>query len=114
MFILLFVLWLPVCILNYPGNHNSDFIGQLLQNTGEMPYSTHHPIVLTQFIGLFFGLFKLIFGNYDIALFVWILLQMAALAAALSLTLSELKRKGASGAVLLAVLSVYVFSPIYS
>ena len=113
-FILLFLLWLPVCILNFPGNHNSDFIGQLLQNTGEMPYSTHHPIVLTQVIGLFFGLFKMIFGNYDMALFVWILLQMAALSAALSLTLSELKKKGASRALLLAILAVYVLSPIYS
>ncbi len=113
-FILLFVLWLPVAILNYPGNHNSDFIGQLLQNKGEMPYSTHHPIVLTWFIGLFFGMFKAVTGNFDIALFVWILLQMAALSAALSLTLSELKKRNASYGVLMTVLLIYVLTPIYS
>lgn len=113
-FILLELLWLPIMILNYPGNYNADFIGQLLQNTGGMPYSTHHPIVLTWIIGIFFGCFKYIFGNYDIALFVWIVLQSAALSAALSLTLSELQRRDAPYGMLMAVLLVYVLSPIYS
>ena len=112
--ILLMLLWLPVMIINYPGNHNADFIGQLMQTTGDMPWSGHHPIVLTAFIGIFFGAFKAVTGGYDLALFVWIILQALALAAALSLTLSYLKKKGARIPVLITVLAVYVLSPIYS
>ena len=88
--ILLMLLRLPVMILNAPGNHNADFIGQLMQTTGEMPWSGHHPIVLTAFIGLFFGAFKAVFGSYDPALFVWIVLQALGFAAALSLTITYL------------------------
>ena len=113
-FITLMALWMPVMILNYPGNYNADFIGQLMQNTGEMPWSGHHPIILTLFIGIFFKAFKAISGNYDLALFVWILLQASALAASLSLTITVLKKKGARTSILLAVLAVYIFTPIYS
>lgn len=113
-FIILMVLWLPVMILNYPGNYNADFIGQLMQNTGEMPWSGHHPIILTVFIGVFFKAFKAVTGNYDIALFTWILMQSSALAAALSLTVSVLKKKGARISVLLTVLGIYILTPIYS
>ena len=112
--IVLIVLWLPVTILNYPGNYNADFIGQMQQTTGEMAWSGHHPIVLTAIIGLWFRLFKAVFGNYDLGLFVWILLQELALSAALSLTLKELKKRGAKTPLLTAVFAVYVLSPIYS
>ena len=112
--ILLMLLWLPIMILNAPGNHNADFIGQLMQTTGDMPWSGHHPIILTAFIGLFFGAFKALFGNYDAALFVWIFLQALALAAALSLTITCLKKKKAGIPLLVTVLAIYVLSPIYS
>ena len=113
-FIILMALWMPVMILNYPGNYNADFIGQLMQNTGEMPWSGHHPIILTVFIGIFFKLFGAVTGGYDLALFAWILLQSSALAAALSLTVTVLKKKGARISVLLTVLAIYVLTPIYS
>ena len=113
-FIILMALWMPVMILNYPGNYNADFIGQLMQNTGEMPWSGHHPIILTVFIGIFFKAFKAVTGGYDLALFAWILLQSSALAAALSLTVTVLKKKGARISVLLTVLAIYVLTPIYS
>ncbi|MCR5619334.1 MAG: DUF6020 family protein [Lachnospiraceae bacterium] len=112
--LLLMILWLPAMILNYPGNHNADFIGQLMQTTGDMPWSGHHPIVLTAFIGIFFGAFKAVFGYYDPALFVWIFLQALGLSAALSLTITYLKKKGASQYLLVTVLAVYVLSPVYS
>ncbi len=112
--VLLMILWLPVTIINAPGNYNADFAGQLMQTIGQMPWSTHHPLLLTTFIGGFFALFKAIFGNYDLGLFVWILLQEFAFASALSLTITYLRKKNASGLLLLTVLSVYAISPIYS
>ncbi len=113
-FWILILLWLPVTILNYPGNYNADFIGQMMQTTGEMPWSGHHPIVLTAVIGAWFKLFKAVFGNYDLGLFIWIILQEIALASALSLTVKELKKRGAKTPLLTLVFGVYVLSPIYS
>lgn len=113
-FLILIALWLPVTILNYPGNYNADFIGQMMQTTGGMPWSVHHPIVLTALIGIWFRLFGAVFGNYDLGLFAWILLQECALASALSLTLKELKKRGAGIPLLTLVFGIYVLSPIYS
>lgn len=113
-FWILIILWLPVTILNFPGNYNADFIGQMMQTTGEMPWSGHHPIVLTAVIGLWFKLFKAVFGNYDLGLFAWIILQEIALASALSLTVKELKKRGAKTSLLTLVFGIYVLSPIYS
>ncbi len=113
-FWILIILWLPVTILNFPGNYNADFIGQMMQTTGEMPWSGHHPIVLTAVIGLWFKLFMTVFGNYDLGLFAWIILQEIALASALSLTVKELKRRGAKTPLLTLVFGIYVLSPIYS
>ena len=113
-FWILILLWLPVTILNFPGNYNADFIGQMMQTTGEMPWSGHHPIVLTAVIGVWFKLFKAVFGNYDLGLFIWIILQEIALASALSLTVKELKKRGAKAPLLALVSWVYVLSPIYS
>ena len=113
-FLILMLLWLPIAILNYPGNYNADFIGQMMQNTGDMPWSTHHPIILTAFIGIWFRLFKVITGSCDLGLFVWIILQSAALAAALSLTIMALKKRGARTPVLTMLLLIYVLTPIYS
>ena len=55
-----------------------------------------------------------VFGNYDLGLFIWIILQEIALSSALSLTLKELKKRGAKSPLLTLVLAIYVLSPIYS
>jgi len=112
--ILLLVLWAPVMILNCPGNHNADFIGQLMQAFGDSPWSKHHPIILTAVIGGYFKIFGAVFGSYDPALFTWILLQAFFFASSLALTIKWLKNRNADQPLLAAVLGVYILSPIYS
>lgn len=118
-FLLLFVIWLPVIILSYPGNVCYDVIGQIEQGIKITPYSAHHPLLHTLLVG---GLVELGFeltGSYDNGLFVYVLIQAAMLASALAGTVWWLNRKEftkgkVSHPILLIILGIYVFSPMYS
>lgn len=110
----LFLAWLPIVILSYPGNLCYDVIGQIEQGIGKVPYSSHHPLIHSVLIGAFVRL-----GNYDLGLFLYILFQAVLLAAALATTIWWLKKetfnKGkVSHAILIFLVGIYVFSPMYS
>ena len=111
---LLLVLWTPVIILSFPGNMNADAVRQIEQVLGIVSYSSHHPLFSTLLIGGCIKIGYKLFGSYDVALFAYIWLQSIALAFSLSTTIYVLKKKGRSHIVLLSILSVYVFSPVYS
>lgn len=113
-FLLLMILWAPVLLLSFPGNLCYDSLGQIEQSMGLHPYSAHHPLLHTLILGGAVRLGKLLTGSNDPGLFVYLLLQAAALAAALAGTVSRLARRGASPAVRLAVTGVYVLAPMYS
>lgn len=113
-FLLLLAIWAPVIILSYPGNLCYDFLGQAEQALGITGYSTHHPLVHTLIAGGIIRFGKLLTGSLDIGLFLYILLQAAALAAALAGTVSRLAKRGVSCVLRLTVVCVYVFAPIYS
>ncbi len=117
--VILFLCWLPILILSYPGNLCYDVIGQIEQVIGEAGYSAHHPLLHTLLVG---GLVKLggsLFGSYEIGLFLYILVQALMLALALAGTLWWLAKqqfdgKKVSHPIMLIILGIYVLSPVYS
>lgn len=118
-FFLLLLLWLPVLLLSYPGNICYDVIGQIEQGIGRTPYSAHHPLLHTLLTGGLVELGYRFFGNYEIGLFVYILVQAVLLAAALAtgiawLSAQNFRRGSISHPILLLLLGVYVCSPMYS
>lgn len=118
-FLLLFLLWFPVLLLSFPGNLCYDVLGQIDQVVGNAPYSAHHPLLHTLLVGGMTELGHRLTGSYDAGLFAYVLLQAALLASALAGTLwwlvrQEFTRGGVSHPVLLAILGIYVFSPMYS
>ena len=92
-FLLLLLVWLPIIILSYPGNLCYDGLGQIEQGLGILPYSSHHPLLHTLIISNMIKLGRLITGSNDVGLFLYILLQAAALAAALAGTVSRLTKR---------------------
>lgn len=116
---ILFLCWLPIIILSYPGNLCYDVIGQLEQVIGEAEYSAHHPLLHTLLAG---GLVKLggsLFGSYEVGLFIYILVQALMLASALTgtiwwLTKQEFAGKKVSHPIMLVILGIYVLAPMYS
>lgn len=113
-FLLLLVLWAPILILSYPGNLCYDFLGQIEQGLGMTGYSTHHPLLHTLIAGGVVRLGRMLTGSLDAGLFLYILLQAAALAAALAGTVSRLGRRGTSYVLRFVTVCVYVFAPMYS
>lgn len=118
-FLLLFLLWLPVLLLSFPGNLCYDVLGQIDQVVGNAPYSAHHPLLHTLLVGGMTELGYRLTGSYDAGLFAYVLLQAALLASALAGTIwwlrrQEFARGRVTHPVLLAILGIYVFSPMYS
>lgn len=116
---MLLLLWMPVLILSFPGNLCYDVIGQIEQVIGRASYSVHHPLLHTLLAGGCTELFYRLTGSYSVGLWIYVLLQACMLASALAGTVWWLSgRRFARGAVshpiLLLILSVYVFSPMYS
>lgn len=118
-FFLLLLLWLPVILLSFPGNLCYDVIGQIEQVVGRTAYSAHHPLLHTLLVGGLVQLGKTLTGSYDAGLFLYILVQALLLASALAGTIwwlnrQEFERGRVSHLILLVILGVYVFSPMYS
>lgn len=118
-FLLLFLLWLPILLLSFPGNLCYDVLGQIDQVAGSAPYSAHHPLLHTLLVGGMTELGHRLTGSYDAGLFAYVLFQAALLSSALAgtvwwLSRQEFARGRVSHPMLLAILGIYVFSPMYS
>lgn len=113
-FLLLLVLWAPVIILSYPANFCYDFLGQISQSLGLSTYSTHHPLLHTLIAGGVIKLGRGITGNVNLGLFLYTILQAAALAAALAATVARLTKRRVACVLRLLVVGIYVFAPMYS
>lgn len=118
-FVLLLLVWTPVIVVSYPGNVCYDVIGQIEQGIGLTAYSAHHPLLHTILVG---GLVKLgwgLTGSYDAGLFLYIWVQALMLSSALAgtiwwLSLKKFAKGKISHPILLLILGVYIFSPMYS
>lgn len=113
-FLLLMAVWLPVILLSYPGNLCYDGLGQIEQGLGLSSYSSHHPLLHTLIMSGIIKIGRFVFRSNDVGLFLYILLQAAALALALAGTVSRLAKRQASLVMRFAVVCVYVLAPMYS
>lgn len=113
-FLILIGVYLPFLLLSFPGKLCWDAVGQIDQVIGSGGYSTHHPLFHTLLMGGLTWLGGQLFHSYEAGLFVYMLLQMAMLAAALSATIAVLAKRGAKRSLLLVLLLVYCITPVYS
>lgn len=113
-FFLLIMCWFPIILLSYPGNLCYDSIGQIEQGLGITAYTAHHPLLHTLLISGMIRFVSMVTGSNDLGLFVYILLQVVCLAAALAGTMQRLKVRQVSMALRFAVLLIYLLSPMYS
>ena len=113
-FLLLLILWAPVIILSYPTNYCYDFLGQVLQSLGLSGYSAHHPLLHTLIAGGVIKLGRGITGSANFGIFLYTILQAAALAAALAATVARLTKRRVSCVLRLVTVGIYVFAPMYS
>jgi len=111
--ILSIVYFIPV-LISYPGTLCWDTYGQIEQVIGTMGFSTHHPLVHTLSVGKLVQLGRFLFGSYDVGLFLYMLIQVVMLAAALAATIRVLAKRNVSFKWLCSLLLLYCISPIYT
>lgn len=113
-FLIIMAVFMPFLILSFPGKLCWDAIGQIEQVIGSGSYSTHHPLFHTLLMGGLTKLGLILFHSYEAGLFVYILLQAAMLAAALSATIAILAKRSTKSSFLFALLLIYCVTPVYS
>ncbi len=113
-FVIITASWLPVILLSFPGNLCYDVLGEIGMAMGDVPITSHHPLLHILLIGFFIKIGELV-GNISIGLFVYILFQSIMLALALVGTIAWLKKERAcSDIMMLVILGIYCISPMYS
>lgn len=113
-FLVLAAVYGVVVLISYPGTLCWDTLGQIEQVTKGTGYSTHHPLLHTLIVGGLSQLGYTVFGSYDAGLFVYMLLQVVMLAAALAVTIAVLAKRGMKAKWLWGLLILYCIAPIYT
>jgi len=113
-FLILSVFYGIFLIISYPGNLCYDVIGQIEQVTTGKGFSAHHPLAHTLLVGGLTQLGEVLFGSYEIGLFLYMWVQLLLFAAALAGTIMVLARRGLKKCWLITLLLLYMVTPIYS
>ena len=87
------VCWIPVFLAYYPSVFAYDAEGQLYQVLAH-DYSTHHPLLHTIFLGIFFRLGGNVLGSCSAGMALHSVVQMALMACSFGYALAFLHRKG--------------------
>lgn len=105
----IFVSWIPVYLILYPGVLSYDIISQVGSALGEIT-NNHHPVLHTWLIRVFMKFGKALFSSYESGIGLLSLLQMIILSYALARLVMLLKRKNVP---ILLVILTEVFSAIW-
>lgn len=107
--LLLFACWLPWMVFHYPGTMRDDTLPQLFQWYGIKDYYTQHPVTDTLLFGLFFSLGDVL-GSREMGLFIYLVVQGAAIAAVVALALCYARSLGAPLSLLVLCFALLAFS----
>lgn len=92
-FLTVFIPWLIWIVVQFPGHIPYDTFEQLLQWEGVLTRTNHHPWFDSMVFGWFFS-FGALVGYRPLGLFIYLIVQAAALAAGVTLIISYLTRHG--------------------
>ncbi len=113
-FLILSAVYGLVVFIAYPGTLCWDTVGQIEQVVKGSGYSAHHPLMHTFMVGGLVKLGYMIFGAYEPGLFLYMLLQVVMLAAALASTIAVLSKRNVKDKWLAGLLLLYCITPIYT
>lgn len=121
--LIIFLLWLPVLIILYPGTIINDTWGQLSQfvrtfysdNTIHFEYlGDHHPVLTTFIMGWLIIPLANVLGNLQVALFIYVLLQALLTSLTFSYSLIYMsKRLGVGSGFTFICFLIYSLLPIF-
>lgn len=89
-----FLMWLPTYLALFPGTFGYDAPIQFAYWKGYVPWSDHHPVAHTVFIGLFYELGKMVTGTDNGGMATCSFVQALIVTSSISYCLTVLRRKG--------------------
>ena len=110
-FILIFMCYVPYFLQNYPGVLTPDSLYQIAQVIGEKELTNHHPIFHTFIIFLCMKVGE-IFGNYNIGVAFYSILQMIFLSAIFSYLISYMVKRNINKIIIILSLLFFALYPI--
>ena len=113
-FLVLAVVYGLVVLVSYPGTLCWDTAGQIEQVLNDTGYSAHHPLAHTLLVGGLTKLGYVLFGAYEPGLFLYMIVQVVMLAAALASTIVVLAKRNVKGKWLAGLLGLYCITPVYT
>ena len=111
--VIILLCWFPVLLAYYPSVFAYDAEGQLYQVLAH-DYSTHHPLLHTIFLGVFFQLGGSLPGSYSAGMAVHSVVQMILMACVFGYVLAFLYRKGVPVYLRTVLLLFYALFPTNS
>ena len=112
-FLFIFLMWLPHLIFRYPGALSSDNWKQLNEFFGYLPFITDQPVVHTVSVGLLAKLSVNIFGSANIGIFLYVLIQAAAMSYVLAQTLKLFSEWKMPAWFRMSVMFLYACTPYF-
>lgn len=109
--VILFVAYVPYILNYFPGNVLIDSAIQILQATGTINLSNHHPVLHTLIIGACMNVGKGIFNSYQIGAFIYTLLQTLTTSVIFSFCLYYMAKKKIPIFIRVTTLLFYMFCP---
>lgn len=104
--------WLPYLICFYPGSFEWDVIVQINTYFGHYLRSNWHPFLSTTLMGNLFEIGRML-GSDGLGIFLYTLIQAAALSFGFATMLSGFRRRGVPRAGYLAILAYCAFLPLW-
>lgn len=107
----LLLLWLPAYFALYPGMMQSDLLSQLQYYSGELPWTTHHPVLHTFLFGSLVFLGNL-FGSLEFGVAIYFIFQSFIMAILLSLTYLVIEKTTDVFIIRVLTFSFFAFTPV--
>ncbi len=105
----LILAWLPYIIAYFPGSVTTDAMNQINQALGQYPFSNHHPVVSSLFMGLLIRLGR-IFSNDYLGIFLMMLFEVVFTGfvfTKLIIYIHDISKKNMATAIMYVYLALY-------
>ena len=109
--IVIFLSYVPYILNYYPGNVLIDSVIQILQGTGAVELTNHHPVLHTEIIAICMNIGKAIFNSYQTGAFIYTLIQTICTSIIFSFAIYYMARKKVPVVIRIFTLLFYMFCP---
>ena len=109
--IIIFMAYVPYILNYYPGSVLIDSVIQILQGTGAMELTNHHPVLHTQIIAICMNIGKGIFNSYQTGALIYTLIQAITTSIIFSFCLYYMAKKKIPVLIRVGAMLFYMFCP---